>query len=80
MARALRQFLRAPDYVAASGILAAHPILLLESASELLRATAAEAGIRGTEADRELLMGYLGMLELARKHGVAAMRNLRKQQ
>gem|GEM_PF-2103564 len=73
MARALRQLLRAPDYFAACAILACNPILLLESASELLRATAAEAGIRGAESDKEILLGYLSMLELARKSGVGAV-------
>ncbi len=73
MARALRLFLRAPDSFAASAILACNPILLLESASELLRATATEAGIRGAESDKEILLAYLGILELARKSGVGAV-------
>jgi hypothetical protein len=71
MARALRLFLRTPDYLEACAILACNPILLLESAAELLRATAAEAEIRGAEADREILLGYLEILELARESGIS---------
>jgi hypothetical protein len=66
MARALRQLLLAPDYREASGVVVRNPILLVESAAELLRATLEEAERRGDTADREMLLGYLRLLEQER--------------
>lgn len=77
MARALRQFLHAPDGFAACGVLVLNPILLMESACERLARAIAKAEARGDEKNRELLKHYLVMLELARQGGViAVMRKL----
>lgn len=73
MARALRQLLRARDSLALCEVLDHHPILLLESAPELLRATACEAELRGDKKDEEILLRYLALLELARKSGTEAV-------
>jgi hypothetical protein len=67
MARALRQLLQAPDCREASGVVVRNPILLVESASELLRATLEEAERRGDRADRDMLLSYLHILELERR-------------
>jgi hypothetical protein len=67
LARALRQLLQARDYRTACRIVVNNPILLLESAPELLRATAEEAERRGDSADKEMLLKYLHILELARE-------------
>jgi hypothetical protein len=81
MGKALRQLLRAPDSLAVCNTLMRHPILLLESAPELLRATAAEAERRGDQKDEEILMSYLSVLELARKRGIAALiRDLKQEE
>lgn len=73
MARALRQLLRAHDSLALCEVIDHHPILLLESAPELLRATASEAELRGDKKDKEILLRYLAVLELARKGGIGAV-------
>jgi len=73
MARALRQLLRAPNSLALCKVLDHYPILLLESAPELLRATASEAELRGDKKDEEILLRYLALLELARKGGIEAV-------
>jgi hypothetical protein len=70
LAQALRRFLQAPGYLEACEVAVHHPILLLESASELLRATVEEAERRGDTADQEMLLSYLRVLELARETNV----------
>lgn len=75
LAQALRQFLRAPDYLEACEVVVHHPILLLESASELLRATVEEAERRGDTADKDMLLSYLKVLELARETNVGSVEN-----
>jgi hypothetical protein len=65
--QALRQLLRAPDYLEACKVVVHNPILLLESAPELLRATVEEAERRGNTSDKDMLLSYLKVLELARE-------------
>ncbi len=72
LAQALRQFLRAPDYLEACEIAVRNPILLLESAPELLRATVEEAERRGDKADKDMLLSYLRVLELARETNIGS--------
>jgi hypothetical protein len=66
LAQALRQLLQAPDYLEACRVVVHNPILLLESAPELLRATVEEAERRGNTSDKDMLLSYLKVLELAR--------------
>ncbi|HLV98938.1 MAG TPA: hypothetical protein VKT82_09700 [Ktedonobacterales bacterium] len=70
LARALRQLLRAPDSREACAVVVHNPILLVESATELLRATVEEAERNGDAADKAMLMSYLRVLELARETSV----------
>jgi hypothetical protein len=70
MARALRQLLRATDYAEACQAVVHNPILLVESASDLLRATIEEAERNGDAADKAMLMNYLKVLVLARETSV----------
>ena len=70
MARALRQLLRATDYREVCAVVVHNPILLVESASELLKVTIEEAERNGDAADKAMLMNYLKVLELARETSV----------
>lgn len=72
LAQALRQFLQAPDYLEACEVVVHNPILLLESAPELLRATVEEAERRGDTADKDMLLSYLKVLELARETNIGS--------
>ncbi|HEU5370552.1 MAG TPA: hypothetical protein VFU69_18915 [Ktedonobacterales bacterium] len=75
LAQALRQFLQATDYLEACEVAVHNPILLLESAPELLRATVEEAERRGDEADKDMLLSYLKVLELARETNIGSIGN-----
>jgi hypothetical protein len=70
MARALRQLLRATDYREACAVVVQNPILLVESASELLKAVVEEAERNGAGAEKAMLSNYLKVLELARETSV----------
>ena len=70
MARALRKYLQAPDGLAACGMLALNPLLLMESARERLKRAIARARAHGDEERKQLLERRLVMLELACKEGV----------
>ncbi len=70
LARVLRQFLRATDYREACEVVVHHPLLLVESASELLQLAIEEAEQRGDTADKAMLINYLRVLRLARETSV----------
>jgi len=71
---ALSRFLYSSDWITACEIIADHPLLVGYSACETLELMTTEARKSGNEADEIALQGHLAVLELARRKGVAAVK------
>ncbi len=71
VARALEEFVNAPDWEASRAVVEAHPELLTNTALMLLRANVSRVAERVGPAASQVLARYLQTLEVAQREGVA---------